>query len=308
MAHIPVLLHEAIEGMTLKPDDVVVDATLGSGGHAKAIAETLSSQGRLIGIDADRDALERARNTLASVAPKIDLVESNYRHLQTVLATLGVDRIDKALFDLGLSSVQLDESDRGFSFQRDTPLSMTLTVDPVEDEVTAYDVINNWSEQTLADIIHGFGEERFAKRIARAIIAKREQSPIESTFKLRDVIADAIPKRFHRRGHHPATKTFQAIRIAVNDELGAIDEGVSAAWKYLVPGGRIAVITFHSLEDRIVKRLFREQVRQHAGRLPAKRPITPSAEELAQNPRARSAKLRIIEKSAYRPHPYPTEI
>lgn len=295
MAHISVLLHEVIEGMMLQPDDVVVDATLGSAGHAHAIAQQLSDKGRLIGIDADRDALTRSKSLLDGVAPKVDLVESNYRHLATVLDTLGIQTIDKALFDLGLSSVQLDESDRGFSFRRDLPLVMTLEVDPTEDDVTAYDVVNTWSEESLTDIIYGFGEERFAKRIARAIVTTREAQPIESTFQLRDLVVDAIPKRF-QKGHHPATKTFQAIRIAVNDELGGIEEGLTAAWNRLNPGGRIAVISFHSLEDRIVKRLFREQVRQHAGRLPAKRPITPSVEELEQNPRSRSAKLRIIEK------------
>jgi 16S rRNA (cytosine1402-N4)-methyltransferase len=297
MAHIPVLLHEAIEGMNLQATDVVVDATLGSAGHARAIADVLSEHGRLIGIDADRDALDRSRTMLENVKPHVDLVESNYRMLTSVLDTLGIARIDKALFDLGLSSVQLDESDRGFSFRREFPLLMTLQTQPGSDEVTAHDVVNTWSEETLADIIFGFGEETFARRIAKAIVAERERAPIETTFALRDLVAEAIPRRFHRRGLHPATKTFQAIRIAVNDELGAIEEGLTAAWERLNPHGRIAVITFHSLEDRIVKRLFREQVRQHAGRLPAKRPITPSDEELRANPRARSAKLRIIEKT-----------
>lgn len=296
MSHTSVLLHEVIEGMTIQPNDIVVDATLGSAGHAIALSQQLSTGGRLIGIDADRDALARSQKLLEGVQPHVDLIESNFRHLDTILDTLSVTTIDKALFDLGLSSVQLDESDRGFSFRRELPLLMTLAVNPREEDVTAHDVVNTWSEESLADIIYGFGEERFAKRIAHAIVEAREVQPIETTFALRDLIEQAIPKRFQHKGHHPATKTFQAIRIAVNDELGGIEEGLTAAWNRLTSGGKIAVISFHSLEDRIVKRLFREQVRQHAGRLPAKRPITPTIEEIARNSRARSAKLRIIEK------------
>jgi 16S rRNA (cytosine1402-N4)-methyltransferase len=296
MTHVPVLLQEVVEGLAIKPHDVVVDATLGGAGHARALAAKLSSEGTLIGFDADGAAIERSRATLADVAARTILINANFRTIADALDANGIASIDKALFDLGLSSFQLDTSDRGFTFRRDLPLVMTLADDPGSDEVTAHDVVNTWSEGSLADIIFGFGEERYARRIARAITEAREKGPIETTFALRDLIEAALPGKARARHIHPATKTFQAIRIAVNDELGAIEEGLRATFDRLAPEGRIAVISFHSLEDRIVKRLFREKAQAHAARLLTKRPIIPSDQETQANPRARSAKLRLIEK------------
>jgi 16S rRNA (cytosine1402-N4)-methyltransferase len=297
--HRSVLLHETIEALALSPSDTVVDATLGGAGHARAIARCLDAEGVLIGVDADKEAVLRARDVLRAclpagrgLAPSIRLVEANFRDLAMVLEKEGVRTITKALFDLGWSSYHL-EAERGFSFRAPGPLKMTYSS---EQALTAEVAVNEWSEESLADVIYGFGEERFARRIARMIVEAREKKRITRTDELAEIISAAMPAKARHGRIHPATKTFQALRIAVNDELGALTQGLSAAWEKLVPGGRIAVIAFHSIEDRHVKRQFLEWERAGKGVRITKRPIVPTEAEISANPRSRSAKLRVIEK------------
>ncbi len=291
--HRSVLLHEAIEQLNIQPTDIVVDATLGAAGHARAIAERLGKKGMLIGFDLDTDALARSRKRLVHVKPVVHLVRANFRHLGGELAKLGITHLTKVLFDLGWSSYQLD-SGRGFSFRSGEPLLMTYSKE--EGGLTAAKIVNEWEEGSIADVIFGWGEERYARRIAKAIVAAREREPIRTSVELAETVMAAVPPKYRRGRIHPATRTFQALRIAVNDELGALKEGLAAAWEILGPRGRIAVITFHSIEDRIVKRLFAEWGRSGAGKRLTKKPIVPSAFEIAENPRSRSAKLRVISK------------
>lgn len=302
--HRSVLLQEVIEALDITQSDIVVDATLGGAGHARAMADKLGPNGILIGLDADSDAVERARQRLADAKSRVLLVPANFRDLKKVLADLGVGKITKVLFDLGWSSYQLD-SGRGFSFsarggsalggQKDE-LLMTYRKNPQSNDLTAATIVNTWSEQSIADVIFGWGQERYARRIAKAIVARRGQKSFETSRELAETIKAAVPPPYRFGRIHPATKTFQALRIAVNDELGALKEGISSGWERLAAGGRIAVITFHSIEDREVKRLFVAFARQ-GGRLLSKKPIRPGPEEIKENPRARSAKLRVIEKT-----------
>ena len=294
--HIPVLLDETIRELNLVHDDIVIDGTLGGGGHASAIAEQLGEQGILIGFDADAQAIARAQKRLEGVKPQLHFIESNFRHVKAKLSELGIPHITKAVFDLGLSSNQLENSGRGFKFQKDEPLGMTFETNPGEGVVTAREIVNDWSEETIADIIYGYSEDRFSRKIARAIVAAREESPIETTTQLAQIVFDAVPPRFRKPGFHPATKTFQALRMAVNDELGALTDALTDTFEVLKPGGRVAVISFHSLEDRIVKRFFKEKVDEGVGEATTKKPIGPSREEVEQNPRARSSKLRVLIK------------
>lgn len=292
--HRSVLLEESIEVLNIQPDDIVVDATLGLGGHASEIARRLGARGILIGFDADEYALRAAREKLSGVRPVLYLERANFRTVGAVLDRIGVPRITKALFDLGWNTTQLDAG-RGFSFQTDEPLLMTYETSPDPSALTADSIVNTWSEESLANVFFGYGEERYARRIARAICRARETRRIETARELADIIRSAVPSAYARGRIHPATKSFQGLRIAVNDELGALKEGISAAWERLAPGGRIAVITFHSIEDREVKRMFRA-FEEEGGRRLSKKPVVPSAEEIAANPRSRSAKLRSIEK------------
>lgn len=296
--HVPVLLDEVIQGISLPPHGVYLDGTLGNGGHAKAVFLSSGKTARIIGIDRDSDALLRAQKTLAEAGAGSALcLEGNYREMRSLVATHGITTVDAILLDLGISSPQLDVSGRGFSFRFDEPLLMTMQKNPDETTITARDVVNNWSEESLSDIIYGFGEERFARRIARAIVDARKDSPIETTFDLIAVIERAVPASYRHGRTHYATKTFQAIRIAVNDELRALEEGLRAAYDLLAPGGALAVITFHSLEDRIVKRCFKQFTEAGFGKSTTKKPILPSEQESKTNPRARSAKLRIFKKN-----------
>jgi 16S rRNA (cytosine1402-N4)-methyltransferase len=290
--HRPVLLHETIDHLRIKESDVVIDATLGGAGHAAAISMKLGAQGTLIGFDLDRDAIERAEDVLKESACKKIFVEANFRDLGLELAAHGINTIDKALFDLGWSSFQLDAG-RGFSFQKDEPLLMTYTRS--DSGLTADIIVNTWAEGSIADVLYGWGEERYARRIAKRIVERREVRPIKRSNELADIVKGAVPIAYRYGRTHPATKTFQALRIAVNDELGALKQGISAAWDRLNAGGRIAVISFHSIEDREVKRLFVD-LAKHGGKLVVKKPVIASREELIVNPRARSAKLRVIEK------------
>lgn len=291
--HRTVLLEESIDALQVASDDIVVDATLGGAGHSKAIVARLGTEGALIGFDLDPAAIERAREALADAAPNVILIERNFRAMKDTLSVHGIEHIDKALFDLGWSSFQL-AAGRGFSFQKDEPLLMTFGV-PREGALTAAEVVNTWHVSSLTDIFSGWGEERFAKRIAEAIGARREKRPFSTARELADFIKESVPVA-HRYGRlHPATRVFQALRIAVNDEMGALHEALTDTWRMLNPGGRIAVITFHSIEDRLVKQTFRD-LETEGARKWTKKPIVPSRDEIMRNPRARSAKLRAIEK------------
>ncbi len=299
--HVPVLLQEVLAELALQDGETVLDGTLGGGGHAAAMAQVLGSAGTLIGIDADSAAIERARHKIeSSVAehemPTSHLVQDNFRNLGTVLDNLGITNIDAALFDLGLSSDQLEVSGRGFTFQGDEALEMTLSNIIEEDTLTAKEIVNKWAEESLADIIYGYGGERYARRIARAIVEARSEAEIATTAQLVEIIKSAVPGGRGYNKVSPATKTFQALRIAVNDELGAVHEGLEKILERLSPGGRIVVISFHSLEDRVVKRTFKKWKDEGLGEPTTKKPITPNNDELSVNRRARSSKLRVFRK------------
>ncbi|MCR4325504.1 MAG: 16S rRNA (cytosine(1402)-N(4))-methyltransferase RsmH [Patescibacteria group bacterium] len=303
--HTPVLLHEALQALDIRPDDTVVDATLGGAGHARAIAERLGKAGTLIGMDLDADAIERGRAALADSKAKIHLVQANFRHIAPELKKLGIASVTKVLFDLGWSAYQLDsrlpaeasaQAGRGFSFTSDGPLLMTYAKDPAPDAITASTIVNEWGESSIADVIYGWGGERYARRIARAIVERRQKQPINTPAELAEIVRSGVPARARHGRVHPATKTFQALRIAVNDELTALSEGLAGAWSVLAPGGRIAVIAFHSLEDRLVKQAFVQLEKSEGGRRITRKPITPERGEVLGNPRSRSAKLRVIKK------------
>ncbi|BBH21230.1 ribosomal RNA small subunit methyltransferase H [Paenibacillus baekrokdamisoli] len=306
--HVTVLKEEAVDGLAIKPGGIYVDCTLGGAGHSELIASRLSEGGRLIALDQDDWALDHARIRLAAYMPQVTLVKSNFRYLENVLHDLGIQAVDGVLFDLGVSSPQLDEADRGFSYNHDAPLDMRMDQDSM---LTANDIVNTWDDREIARILTNYGEERFARQIARKIVQAREEKPIETTGELVELIKSGIPAATRRTGPHPAKRTFQALRIAVNDELGAEEEGLEQTINVLKSGGRASVITFHSLEDRICKQLFAKFVEKCTcptdfplcvcggnGRLKLvnRKPIAPSEEELALNPRARSAKLRVAEK------------
>lgn len=291
--HRSVLLQELIDTLALVPHDVVFDGTVNGGGHAAAVVAKLNARGVFIGCDLDQEALDRSAKRLAGATATIHLVKSNFRNLDTVLKKEGIERVSKVYFDLGLSSDELENSGRGFTFRKDEPLLMTFDNNP-RGMLTAREIVNEWAEESLADIIYGYGEERAARKIARAVVEGRSTKPIETTGELVSIIERVIP----RRGKiHPATKTFQALRIAVNDELGALKEGLSKSYEWLESGGRIAVISFHSAEDRIVKDTFRAWRDGGKGVSLTKKPIVPSVSEVEENPRSRSSKLRIFLKS-----------
>ena len=305
--HISVLLDECIEGLNIKPDGIYVDGTLGGAGHSSQIAKRLTT-GRLIGIDRDPVALKAAGERLAPYADRVTLVHSNFCEIAQVLSDLNIDGVDGILLDLGVSSPQLDDSSRGFSYMADAPLDMRMNS---EDKLSAYDVVNAWSYEELKRILFDYGEERYAPKIASAICKKREEKPIETTLELVDVIRSAMPAQALREKQHPAKRSFQAIRIAVNDELGSVEKVMRDAIPCLNAGGRLAVITFHSLEDRIVKTAMAGAAKGCTcppsfpvcvcGKKPqvqviTRKPIVSGDEELERNPRARSAKLRVCEK------------
>ena len=297
MAHIPVLLKPTIEYLNLQAGEVFVDGTINAGGHTIALCPLLGSTGLVVGIDADSEAVKKAKHNLQSCPCPVNLIKNNFRYFDQILDQLKVKKIDAVLLDLGFSSDQLESSGRGFSFLRDEPLSMTLANDDTLGQlVTAKDAVNSWSETSLADIIYGFGEEHFSRRIAKAIVDYRTTKEIITTGQLVTIIEGAVPIWYRRRKIHPATKTFQALRIAVNDELGALQAVLPQIWGHLNSGGRLAVISFHSLEARLVKDWLKTKVVAGEGKLLTKKAIKPDrAEELA-NPRSRSAQLRVIKK------------
>jgi len=294
MSHITVLLQEAIEGLSFEPDDIVVDATFGSGGHAVEILRQLNSDGIYVGIDADNSAF--AGTTLAKTKATVHLVNDNFQNITEILRSLHIEKADAILADLGWRMEQFTDGGKGFSFNVDEPLYMTFG-DPKDYPFTAEDIINEWSEETLANILYGYAEERFSRRIAKAIVTERKSLKISSTKQLVEIVQSAVPKAYLHKKVHPATKTFQALRIAVNDELGVLERFIDESMNCLEVGGRLAIITFHSIEDRIVKHTFRSLKEAGSGQLITKKPICPSPEEMKNNPRSRSAKLRIIEKT-----------
>lgn len=289
--HIPVLLHEVVNNLRLKEGDIFVDGTLGSGGHSEAVLKAFQDV-EVVGLDRDIAALDRSQARLLPLSSAVFLKHESFKNISSVLAGLGIREVNAILLDLGISSEQIDESQRGFSFKREEPLKMTMDSAA---EIDASIVLNDWSEETLATIIKGFGEERYAKRIAAEIVRRRQEKPFKTTKDLVLAVEAVVPKGRGWQKIHPATRTFQAIRIAVNEELQTLEEALPSAYAALAPGGRLLVISFHSLEDRIVKNFMRERAKDGAKVL-TKKPITPSAEEVSVNPRSRSAKLRVIEK------------
>lgn len=292
--HTSVLLPEIVDGLAPQKGDIVVDATVNGGGMSEELLRRFGKDITLYAIDADESALQRAGTRLKEFQGNVHFIKGNFRDLTTLLAEHGVSSIDRAMFDLGLSSNQLEESGRGFSFRKNEPLLMTFEVAPGPEKLTAYDIANHWDRENIETIIRSYGEERKARKISEAIVSAREEKPIETSLELANIIEKAVG----RRGKvHPATKTFQAFRMAVNDELGSITLGLTSAFELLKPGGRIAVISFHSLEDRTVKHFMKEKAAEGSGVLVVKKPVVPTREEITKNPRARSAKLRIIEKT-----------
>ncbi len=307
MQHNPVLLNECIDALNIKPDGIYVDGTLGRAGHSREIARRLKN-GRLIAIDRDEVAISAAEVRLSEFMDRVTLVHSDFREISHVLSDLGIEKIDGILLDLGVSSPQLDDATRGFSYMADAPLDMRMDR---SSKTSAYNIVNELDESSIKRILFEYGEERYSPKIASEIIKARGVKPIETTFELVDIIRRAMPAKALREKQHPAKRSFQAIRIAVNDELGALSQVLDDAVDALAPNGRIAVITFHSLEDRIVKKSFNEKVNPcicppslpvcACGRVPtlrhiSRKPILPTDTEVEINPRARSAKLRVAEK------------
>lgn len=306
--HISVLLEETIEQLQVRPDGIYVDGTLGGGGHSYHIASKLTEKGRLIGIDQDGAAIEAAAVRLKPYGDRITLIRDNYRNAGQALMRLGIERVDGILLDLGVSSYQLDNAERGFSYQYDTPLDMRMDL---RQTTTAADILNGYGEMELYRVIRDYGEEQFAKNIAKHIVNARKDKPIETTGELNEIIKAAIPAKMRAGGGHPSKRTFQAIRIECNRELEVLGESLDELIGLLNPGGRLCIITFHSLEDRIVKTAFRRNENPctcppdfpvcvcgqvSRGRVVTRKPILPTAEEIAANRRAKSAKLRVFER------------
>ena len=307
--HVSVLLRETIEGLNIRPDGIYADGTLGGGGHASEVAARLTEGGRLIGIDQDADAIAAATERLKPFGDRVTIVRDNYVNMKHVLADLGIEAVDGICLDLGVSSYQLDTAERGFSYMEDAPLDMRM--DRRADR-TAADLVNDCTEQELFRIIRDYGEDRFAKNIAKHIVKARERKAIRTTGELADIIRGAIPMKIQVTGGHPAMRTFQALRIALNGELQVLEDSIDEMIGLLKPGGRICIITFHSLEDRIVKNGFRRNEspctcppgfpvcvcgKKSRGTVITKKPILPTEEETEENPRSRSAKLRIFERA-----------
>lgn len=309
--HETVLLNEAVEGLAIDPEGIYVDCTLGGAGHSSLIASKLNENGHLYAFDQDYTAISNAEKILGESINKgvVTLIQDNFRNITDTLNRLGVYKVDGILYDLGISSPQVDDASRGFSYQQDAPLDMRMDQ---EQSLSAYTIVNTWDEKDLKRIFRRYGEEKFSNQIAKAIVRQREEKPIETTFDLVDLIKEGIPAPARRKGGHPAKRVFQAIRIAVNDELGALEDSLEQAVRLINIDGRVSVITFHSLEDRITKQLFKEystveeppagipllpdQIEDAPLRMVNRKAIEPSIEEVEYNRRARSAKLRIVEK------------
>ena len=306
--HVTVLLKETVDNLNIKPNGIYVDCTLGGAGHSEYLLSQLSDEGKLYAFDQDITAINNAKIKLQPYGDKVEFIQSNFKYIKEELQARGVNQVDGILYDLGVSSPQLDTPERGFSYQHDAPLDMRMDQDS---SLSAYDVVNHWSYNDLVRIFYQYGEEKFSKQIARKIEAAREKKPIETTYELVDLIKEGIPAPARRKGGHPAKRIFQAIRIAVNDELKVFEDSLMQAIELLNKGGRVSVITFHSLEDRICKSVFKKESElpplppglpivpaemQPLLKLITRKPILPSEEELDMNNRARSAKLRVAEK------------
>ena len=306
--HISVLLEETIRELHIKPDGIYVDGTMGGGGHAWAICRRLSDQGRYIGIDQDADAIAAGSRRLEEFGDKVTIVRDNYVNMPKILREQGIDKVDGILLDLGVSSFQLDEKERGFTYREDVPLDMRMDQ---RQELTARDIVNGYSEMELFHVIRDYGEEKFAKNIAKHIVSRRQKKPIETTGELTEIIKNAIPKKVRAVGGHPAKRTFQAIRIELNRELDVLKDSLDDMIDLLNPGGRLCIITFHSLEDRIVKSAFKKNEdpctcpkdfpvcvcgKVSKGSILTRKPILPGPEEMEENSRSKSAKLRIFER------------
>lgn len=306
--HKSVLLNETIEGLNIKENGIYVDGTLGGAGHSSQIAKRLGKDGRLIGIDQDAAAIEAATQVLAPYSDKVTIVRNNYCNMVNILKEMGIKGVDGILLDLGVSSYQLDTPDRGFSYREDAPLDMRMDQ---RKQLTAKDIVNEYSEFDLYRIIRDYGEDKFAKNIARHIVTQREKKPIEMTFELNEIIKASIPAKVRMKGGHPSKKTFQAIRIELNKELEVLSDSLNDMIDFLNPGGRMCVITFHSLEDRIVKTIMKNNEnpctcppsfpvcvcgKKSKGRVITRKPIVPSQAELDENSRSKSSKLRIFER------------
>jgi 16S rRNA (cytosine1402-N4)-methyltransferase len=292
--HKTVLLNEAIENLNLKPGSIYFDGTLGGAGHSAKVCSMFNGKVRVISTDRDKGAIERAEEKLSKLDCKYNLVLSDYKNIKKVISDLKVEKIDGILLDLGLSSDQLDTSGRGFTFRNNEPLLMTFSTD--KEDVNAEIILNTWGEETIADILYAYSDERFSRRIAKAIVRERDIKPIKTTNDLVDIISNAVPSSYRKGKIHCATKTFQALRIAVNDEISALKQGMTDGWEVLNTGGRMAIISFHSVEDREVKNFFRDKSKNKEGILVNKKIIIPGEKEINENPRSRSAKLRVIEK------------
>lgn len=307
--HVSVLLDETIEGLNINPDGIYFDGTLGGGGHSYEILKRLTGKGVLIGVDQDGDAIEAANERLKEFDGKYQLVRSNYSEIETILSDLKISKIDGIVLDLGVSSYQIDNLERGFSYKEDAPLDMRMDQRQL---LNAADVVNGYTEEQLIAMLRDYGEERFAKSIAKAIIEARQDKPIATTQELSDIVKSAVPTKYSVKKGHPAKKTFQAIRIEVNNELNILRQTLDKMIEHLNPGGRICVITFHSLEDRIVKLNFRNNEnpctcppdfpvcvcgKKSKGKVITRKPIVPSDEEVENNKRAKSSKLRIFERA-----------
>ena len=291
--HLPVMYKEVLENLNLQPGKVIVDATIGTAGHSLEILKHIMPGGNLIGIDKDAESLEIAKERLKDFKEAVELVYGDFRNIDIILGGLGIKKIDGILFDLGISSYQLEDAKRGFSFYLDGPLDMRMDRTSF---ISAYDLVNNLNEEELSNLLWSFGQERWHNRIAHLLVKERQRSPIITTAQLANIVLRAMPHRFKYQRIHPATRTFQAIRIAVNRELEALDEAINKSIGLLNKGGRICVISFHSLEDRIVKWDFKKSAHEHTITIITKKPLVTSSDEKADNPSSRSAKLRIAEK------------
>lgn len=307
--HISVLLEETIDSLNIKPEGIYVDGTLGGGGHSLEICKRLGEGGRLIGIDQDKDAIAAATERLKDYKDKVTIVHSNYSEIDSVLRELSISGVDGIVLDLGVSSYQLDNAERGFSYREDAPLDMRMDRSK---EMTAYHIVNNYSEMELFRVIKNYGEDNFAKNIAKHIVKAREEKPIETTYELNEIIKAAIPAKLRQGTGHPSKKTFQAIRIELNKELEVLENSIDKMISLLNKGGRLSIITFHSLEDRIVKNIFRRNMnpctcppdfpvcmcgKASMGKVVTRKPIAPGEEELMNNKRAKSSKLRVFERA-----------
>lgn len=307
--HKSVLLNETIDGLNIQPDGIYVDGTLGGGGHAYEVCRRLGDKGSIVGIDQDAAAIEAAGNRLKDFGEKVTIVRSNYCDMKSKLHELGIDKVDGIVLDLGVSSYQLDTAERGFSYREDAPLDMRMDT---RQKMTARDIVNDYEEMELYRVIRDYGEDKFAKNIAKHIVAARKEKPIETTGELTEIIRASIPMKYQKKSGHPAKRTFQAIRIELNRELEALKDSLDDMIDLLNPGGRLCIITFHSLEDRIVKSAFRKNEnpctcpsdfpvcvcgKVSKGSILTRKPILPSKEEMEENSRAKSAKLRIFERS-----------